>query len=157
DAAALAPRRAVVAGRDVIEAVIRFDTANGPGYGAIRLLPTPGGEAKAWFISTSLDFDRIVGARVGSQTSTSHIRDFGEADWLARRRERAAYTSRDPDVLVVGGGHTGISAAVEIQRMGYSALVVDREERIGDNWRLRYRGLKLHNKTPVNHLRYLPF
>ena len=29
--------------------------------------------------------------------------------------------------------------------------------RIGDNWRLRYRGLKLHNKTPVNHLRYLPF
>ena len=28
---------------------------------------------------------------------------------------------------------------------------------IGDNWRLRYRGLKLHNKTPVNHLRYLPF
>ena len=29
--------------------------------------------------------------------------------------------------------------------------------RIGDNWRLRYRGLKLHNKTPVNHLPYLPF
>ena len=29
--------------------------------------------------------------------------------------------------------------------------------RIGDNWRLRYRGLKLHNKMPVNHLRYLPF
>ena len=40
---------------------------------------------------------------------------------------------------------------------GFPALVIDREERIGDNWRLRYRGLKLHNKTPVNHLRYLPF
>jgi len=24
-------------------------------------------------------------------------------------------------------------------------------------WRRRYNGLKLHNKTPVNHLRYLPF
>ena len=35
--------------------------------------------------------------------------------------------------------------------------MIDREERVGDNWRLRYRGLKLHNKTPVNHLRYLPF
>lgn len=55
------------------------------------------------------------------------------------------------------GGHTGISAAVEAQRLGHSALIVDREQRIGDNWRLRYRGLKLHNKTPVNHLRYLPF
>ena len=40
---------------------------------------------------------------------------------------------------------------------GSTALVVDRMARIGDNWRLRYRGLKLHNKTPVNHLRYLPF
>ena len=36
-------------------------------------------------------------------------------------------------------------------------LVIDREGRVGDNWRHRYRGLKLHNKTPVNHLRYLPF
>ncbi|WP_204323996.1 hypothetical protein, partial [Stenotrophomonas maltophilia] len=68
--------------------------------------------------STSLDFDRIVAARAGEQASTSHIRDFAEADWLDRRRERAAYHTRDPDVLVVGGGHTGISAAVEIQRMG---------------------------------------
>ena len=32
-----------------------------------------------------------------------------------------------------------------------------RSSAIGDNWRLRYHGLKLHNKTPVNHLRYLPF
>ena len=47
--------------------------------------------------------------------------------------------------------------AVEAKRIGLTALVIDREERIGDNWRLRYRGLKLHNKTPVNHLRYLPF
>jgi cation diffusion facilitator CzcD-associated flavoprotein CzcO len=157
DAALLAPRRAVVAGREVIEAVIRFDTANGPGFGAIRLLASPGDEAKAWTISTSLDFDRICAARAGERASTSHVRDFAEADWLERRRERAAYADRDPDVLVVGGGHTGISAAVEVQRLGLSTLIVDREERIGDNWRLRYRGLKLHNKTPVNHLRYLPF
>ena len=61
-------------------------------------------------------------------------------------------------MLIVGGGHAGISVAVERQaRSGSSALVVDRMARIGDNWRLRYRGLKLHNKTPVNHLRYLPF
>ena len=60
-------------------------------------------------------------------------------------------------MLIVGGGHAGISVAVEAKRIGLTALVIDREERIGDNWRLRYRGLKLHNKTPVNHLRYLPF
>jgi putative flavoprotein involved in K+ transport len=154
----LAPRHSIVAGRKVIEAVIRFDTANGPGIGAIRLLPSPNGEAKAWTISTSLDFDRICAARANDRAvDASHNRNFAEADWLERRRERAAWRTSDPDVLVVGGGHTGISAAVEIQRLGLAALVVDRQQRIGDNWRLRYRGLKLHNKTPVNHLRYLPF
>jgi hypothetical protein len=39
DTAALAPRHAIIAGREVIEAVICFDTVNGPGMGALRLLP----------------------------------------------------------------------------------------------------------------------
>ena len=42
DTAALTPRHAVVAGREIIEAVICFDTAEGPGIGALRLLPAPG-------------------------------------------------------------------------------------------------------------------
>jgi cation diffusion facilitator CzcD-associated flavoprotein CzcO len=160
DAAALAPRQAVVAGRDVIEAVFRFETSNGPGYGAVRLLRQPNGEAnsstiKAWTLSTSLDFDAICDARARA-ANQSHVRDFAAPDWLEQREASAAYEG-DPDVLIVGGGHAGISVAVELNRIGLSALVVDREERIGDNWRLRYRGLKLHNKTPVNHLRYLPF
>jgi cation diffusion facilitator CzcD-associated flavoprotein CzcO len=46
---------------------------------------------------------------------------------------------------------------VELKRIGLDALVIDKAARVGDNWRLRYHGLKLHNKTPVNHLRYLPF
>ncbi len=72
-------------------------------------------------------------------------------------RPRSRSRRREPDVLIVGGGHAGISAAVELKRIGLDVLVIDRALRIGDNWRLRYHGLKLHNKTPVNHLRYLPF
>lgn len=156
DPAALAPRHAVVAGRDVIEAVFAFESANGPGYGAVRLVRQPDGNAKAWTFSTSLDFDSIVAARAQA-ANESHVRDFAAPDWLEQRQASAAYETRDPDVLIIGGGHAGISVAVELNRIGLSALVIDREERIGDNWRLRYRGLKLHNKTPVNHLRYLPF
>lgn len=156
DHTALAPRQAVVAGREVIEAVFRFESANGPGYGAVRLVPQPDGSAKAWTFSTSLDFDAVVAARARPDAE-SHTRDFAAPDWLEARRASAAYETSDPDVLIVGGGHAGISVAVELNRIGLSALVVDREQRIGDNWRLRYRGLKLHNKTPVNHLRYLPF
>jgi putative flavoprotein involved in K+ transport len=156
DAAMLPPRQNVVAGREVIEAIIRFDTINGPGVGAVRLLPQPDGQAKAWTLSTSLDFDAICEARMGAGEQ-SHARDFAGPDWREQREMDSTYDGRDPDVLIVGGGHAGISAAVECKRIGLSALVIDRMARIGDNWRLRYRGLKLHNKTPVNHLRYLPF
>jgi len=157
DHGALAPRHAVVGGRDVIEAIFAFDTVNGAGYGAIRLLRQPDGLAKAWTISTSLDFDSICEARAGGSPAQSTTRDFAGPDWLEARQAESAYDDRDPDVLIVGGGHAGISVAVEAKRIGLTSLVIDREERIGDNWRLRYRGLKLHNKTPVNHLRYLPF
>src|SRR5882757_11193009 len=161
DAAALAPRHAGVAGRDVIEAVFTFETANGPGYGAVRLLRQPDGSTKAptfkaWTFSTSLDFDAICAARARASTE-SHTRDFAAPDWLEQRQASANYQTSDPDVLIIGGGHAGISVAVELNRIGLSALVIDREQRIGDNWRLRYRGLQLHNKTPLNHLRYLPF
>jgi putative flavoprotein involved in K+ transport len=139
----------------VIEAIIAFDTINGPGIGAVRLLAEPNKHPVAWVISTTLDFNKICDAR--EKQTESRMRDFAGPDWLEQRQASSSYEDRDPDVLIVGGGHTGISAAVELKRLGLSALVIDREERIGDNWRLRYRGLKLHNKTPVNHLRYLPF
>src|ERR1700730_3007147 len=157
DTAALAPRRAVVAGREVIEAIICFDTSHGPGIGAIRLVYQAHAPPLAWTISTTLDFNRICDARSRRTTPVSHARDFAGRDWFEERQAEIAFEGREPDVLVVGGGHAGISAAVELKRIGLDALVIDKAARVGDNWRLRYHGLKLHNKTPVNHLRYLPF
>jgi cation diffusion facilitator CzcD-associated flavoprotein CzcO len=111
----------------------------------------------AWTISTTLDFNRICDARSRRNAPVSHARVFAGRDWFEERQADIAFEGREPDVLVVGGGHAGISAAIELKRIGLDALVIDQAARVGDNWRLRYRGLKLHNKTPVNHLRYLPF
>jgi hypothetical protein len=155
DTAALAPRRAAIAGREVIEAIIRFDTSHGPGIGAIRLASPAHAAPVAWTISTTLDFNRICDAR--RHAPVSHARDFAGRDWFDERQAEIAFEGRQPDVLVVGRGHAGISAAVELKRIGLDALVIDQAARVGDNWRLRYHGLKLHNKTPVNYLRYLPF
>jgi cation diffusion facilitator CzcD-associated flavoprotein CzcO len=159
DAEVLPPRSVVVAGVDVIEAIFRFDTENGPGVGVVRLVPSHGGETapRAWTISTLLDMEKISAARSSNHAPVSHHRDFAKANWLDQRRAELAFETREPDVLVVGGGHAGISAAVELKRMGLDTLVIDKQERVGDNWRLRYSGLKLHNKTPINHLRYMPF
>ena len=154
DEAKLAPRANTVAGRTVVEFAVRFESRQGPGEGIARLVA--GDAPRAWTLSTGLDMDRRL-RRAEDAAPQSHQRDFTEVDWSRARRRAAQFEDREPDVLVVGGGHAGITVAAEVQRLGLEALVVDRERRIGDNWRLRYSGLKLHNKTPVNHMRYMPF
>jgi cation diffusion facilitator CzcD-associated flavoprotein CzcO len=44
-----------------------------------------------------------------------------------------------------------------LKQQNIDTLVVDKNERVGDNWRNRYHSLKLHNQTHVNHLPYMPF
>jgi cation diffusion facilitator CzcD-associated flavoprotein CzcO len=71
--------------------------------------------------------------------------------------KQRAFADRDPAVLVVGGGHAGLSIAARLQQLGVDTLIVDRHGRIGDNWRKRYHSLTLHNEVHVNHLPYMPF
>ena len=40
-------------------------------------------------------------------------------------------------MLVVGGGQAGLAIAARLTVMGVDTLIVDREARIGDNWRKR--------------------
>ncbi len=156
-----APRWAMRAGTDAIEAIFRFETAQGRGSGVLRLTPDAedGGKLKAWTLLTALD--EIKGheekrgrAQAGDK---AYSRDFRGPNWLDVRKARAAYTDRDPEVLVVGGGQAGLSAAACLGQLGLDALIVDRWPRIGDNWRRRYHALVLHNQMHVNHLPYLRF
>lgn len=41
--------------------------------------------------------------------------------------------------------------------LGIKSLIIDREERIGDNWRSRYHRLCLHDAVWFDHLPYLSF
>ena len=86
-----------------------------------------------------------------------YSRDFGGENWLDQRRKAPAYADRDPAVLVVGGGQAGLAVAARLSALGVDTLIVDRHERIGDNWRLRYHSLTLHNEVHVNHLPLMPF
>ena len=60
-------------------------------------------------------------------------------------------------MLVIGGGQAGLSIAARLTQLGVDTLIVDRNPRIGDNWRTRYHALTLHNQVQVNHLPYMPF
>jgi cation diffusion facilitator CzcD-associated flavoprotein CzcO len=65
--------------------------------------------------------------------------------------------SEQPAVLIVGGGHAGLSMAARLKDRGIDALIVDRWPRVGDNWRQRYGALRLHNQIYVNHLPFLRY
>ena len=155
------PRRVKRAGTDTIEAIFSFETRDGRGHGIIRLIPDAddGHRLKAWTLLTALEelkgFEESVGsARPRGQ---SYSRDFRGPNWLDQRRASVAYADRDPTVLVVGGGQAGLSIAARLKQLSVDTLIVDREKRIGDNWRKRYHALTLHNQVHVNHLPYMPF
>ena len=153
------PRINTVAGERVIEAVVRFRTDIGGGISVVRFTPGTGlGAAQAWSLMTAVDrLDAEADIVTANDEEASHDRSTTAENWLDRRRKALAYDDREPDVLIVGGGHAGITAAVELKQLGLDALIVDTMQRVGDNWRLRYHSLKLHNVTQVNHLPYMPF
>jgi thioredoxin reductase len=156
-----APRRVRRAGTDTVEAIFRFETAFGRGNGILRLIPDAGdgNKLKAWTLLTALDelkgFEEPLGSR--RPRGQSYSRDFRGPNWLDQRRAAAAYADNDPVVLVVGGGQAGLSIAARCKQLHLDTLIVDREPRIGDNWRKRYHALTLHNQVQVNHLPYMPF
>jgi putative flavoprotein involved in K+ transport len=153
------PRRMRRASVEAVEAIFAFETAFGRGSGVLRLTPDAGGAWRAWTLLTLLDelkgFEERTGAR--RPKGESYSRDFGGENWLDKRNRERAYADRDPTVLVVGGGQAGLAAAARLRALGVDALIVDRMERVGDNWRKRYHALTLHNQVHVNHLPYMPY
>jgi thioredoxin reductase len=156
-----APRRVTRAGTNAIEAIFTFETAQGRGSGILRLIPDTGdgNRLKAWTLLTALDELKGFEEQLGTSRprGQSYSRDFRGPNWLDLRKAAAEFADREPDVLVVGGGQAGLSIAARLKQLRIDALIVDREPRIGDNWRKRYHALTLHNQVQVNHLPYMPF
>ena len=148
------PRVVKRAGIETIEVIFSFETPIGRGDGVLRLIGD-----RAWTLLTALEDLAGHEERVGKTrpTGQSHSRDFRGPNWLDQRKAAATYAERDPTVLVVGGGQAGLAIAARLRLLGIDTLIVDREARIGDNWRNRYHALTLHNQVQVNHLPYMPF
>jgi putative flavoprotein involved in K+ transport len=156
-----APRKVMRAGTNAIEAIFKFETRVGRGSGIIRLIPddADGNKLKAWTLLTELNelkgFEEQLG--VARPRGSAYSRDFRGPNWLDLRNAAAGYAERDPTVLVIGGGQSGLSIAARLKQLNVDTLIVDREKRIGDNWRKRYHALTLHNQVQVNHLPYMLF
>lgn len=136
-----------------------FETAIAHCRGVARLFPASEGQYRAWTVMTEMV--DLVGHEVRS-TSVDDIAsmDFssgGRVDYYGQVEARREFADSDPEVLVVGGGHSGLMLAAHLEHLGLPTLVVEKNPRIGDNWRNRYTGLSLHDLAWSSQFPYLPF
>jgi hypothetical protein len=124
-----------------IQAFFNFDTNVGHASGVFRLVPLPDGAWKAHVVYTNLEDLKGFPERTGS------LRNYepNHGKWGAKREREREFLDEEPTVVVVGGGQSGLEIAARLKMLGVNALVVERNQRIGDNWRKRYAALCLHD------------
>ncbi|MGH8116327.1 MAG: flavin-containing monooxygenase [Rhodanobacteraceae bacterium] len=140
----------------VVEAWIGFETAVGRGKGHLRLT----GEG-AWTLLTTLYELKGLEENHGSTRpkGTSHTLAPGRRTWpeqMQQERNELGVT-RDPYVVVIGGGQSGTVIGARLHQLGVPAIVLDKHDRPGGQWRNRYKKLALHDPVWYDHLPYIPF
>ncbi|OXR44860.1 putative oxidoreductase CzcO [Nocardia cerradoensis] len=140
----------------VITAWIGFETAVGRAVGHLRLT-----DEGAWTLLTSLrelkGLEENKGPRRPKGAEHGATRERVTWSEQRERQERELGYTTQPYVLVIGGGQGGIALGARLRQLGVPALVVDKHDRPGDQWRKRYKSLCLHDPVWYDHLPYLPF
>jgi putative flavoprotein involved in K+ transport len=137
---------------NITEGFIRFDSAIASGYGYIRLK-----DGLIWTLLTTMqalkgyEFSRPFGAKHGERQ--------GEPNWAEERESELAElgVTNQPYVLIIGAGQNGLSLGARLRQLNVPTLIVEKNERVGDNWRERYRTLCLHNPVWENPFPYMEF
>ncbi len=140
----------------VTEAWFTFETGTGRGRGQLRLI---GG--KAWTFLTTLQ--ELKGfeekKRETRPKGVEHGVHKDRKSWLEERQEeeRTLGYTKQPYVVVIGGGQAGIILGARLRKLDIPAIIIEKNPRAGDSWRNRYRALCLHDPVWYDHLPYLPF
>jgi putative flavoprotein involved in K+ transport len=96
-------------------------------------------------------FTRPLGAK--------HGHGKGRKTWREERDDEIAELghSRQPYVVVIGGGQGGIALGARLKQLGVPTIIIEKNERPGDSWRKRYKSLCLHDPVWYDHLPYIDF
>ncbi|PCH45143.1 FAD/NAD(P)-binding domain-containing protein [Wolfiporia cocos MD-104 SS10] len=133
-----------------VTAGFSFDTPDRTGRGFVYLLQEK--DTNVWkALSVFLNLEEIKGhEEAGAEAGVYGGHTIA---WEEVYAERRAETERNPHVVVVGGGQTGLQIAARFKQMNIPTVVVERHKTIGDQWRQRYPTLSLH--TIRNHHTFL--
>ena len=140
----------------VTEAWIEFTTRVARGYGHVRLRGD-----RCWTLLTTMT--ELIGHEEKSGERRIKGAEHGAVQnrksWLERKQQEEAELgySKQPYVVIIGGGQGGIALGARLQRLGVSTIIVERNARAGDSWRKRYKSLCLHDPVWYDHMPYIPF
>ncbi|EHB59254.1 FAD-dependent pyridine nucleotide-disulfide oxidoreductase [Mycolicibacterium rhodesiae JS60] len=154
-----APSVQIRGGEEVTEAFIEFHTKDVTGRGVIRLVAADDelGVTAVSLMTAAQEFkgfEEPVGER-RREHAVPHR--FSGPNWREHMDALTAFDGREPEVVIVGAGQGGLCVAAGLRLMGVDVLLVEKNDRVGDNWRNRYHSLVLHNRLSVNKLPYMPF
>ncbi|KAJ7662463.1 FAD/NAD-P-binding domain-containing protein [Mycena rosella] len=130
-----------------------FDTLVGPAQGYFSLVQDAEGVWKALMVFTVLADIRgheEMGPELGVYNGHT-------IPWHDVHGERREAIERDPRVIIIGGGQTGLNVAARFKQMNIPSLIIERNSRIGDNWRKRYPTLTLHTINTHHGMLYQPY
>lgn len=138
DSVALQP-----AGPDLawIQGIFDFETKVGLGFGIFRIVPTSSGKWKAHVLYTNLEDLKDFPERLGALRD--RVANHGQ--WPEKRKRELNFEDADPAVIIIGGGQSGLDVAARLKALGVSSLIVEKQARVGDQWRGRYEALCLHD------------
>ncbi|KAL3698260.1 hypothetical protein R1sor_012336 [Riccia sorocarpa] len=140
----------------MIGAGIKFETSVAWGRGFVYLK-----DGKCWTMMTTMwelkgheeqvARSRPLGVRVGGVS--------GRKTWkqeLQEEREALGH-AKQPYCLIVGAGQAGLMLGAYLRVLGVPTIIVEKNARIGDTWRNRYKTLALHTPFFTDHFPYLPY
>ncbi|PPQ85677.1 hypothetical protein CVT25_002128 [Psilocybe cyanescens] len=140
---------------DLLWISLMFDYATevGEASGIARLVPTANGEWKAHVVFTNLE------SLTGFPEKTGPLRNMepNHGKWETARKREIEFLDKDPVVLIIGGGQSGLEVAARLKVLDVPSLIVERNPRVGDNWRNRYEALCLHDPVWYDHMPFIPF
>ncbi|KAI0653806.1 FAD/NAD-P-binding domain-containing protein [Cubamyces menziesii] len=130
-----------------------FDSDIGLCSGIFRLIPTADGKWTGFTFYTNLEdlkgFEEKIGPR------RNFLPNHGK--WKDEREREKQFLDKDPTVLIVGGGQSGLDVAARLKLLDIPALIIEKNARIGDQWRFRYQALCLHDPVWYDHMPHMPF
>ncbi|KIK62719.1 hypothetical protein GYMLUDRAFT_57997 [Collybiopsis luxurians FD-317 M1] len=133
-----------------------FSTSVGNGRGLFTLTQVSSDSGSEWkAFNLLMALESLKGFEpIGAEQGVYHGQSFS---WSEVRENRQRVTEEDLQALVVGGGQNGLQVAARFQQMGIPTLVVEKNARIGDQWRKRYPSLTLHSTKQYHTLLYQPY